>query len=74
MREQADVKTNEALKEEARKVDRAGHPEKWRQPITVKLTTEERDLLHMLCVYHNMNKSALLRFLVLKEAQSVKGG
>lgn len=65
-------KPNGVLKDQAMKIDRAGHPEKWRRPITVKLTIEERDLLQMLCTYHNMNKSSLLRFLVLKEAQSVK--
>jgi hypothetical protein len=55
------------IHEQAKKRKTTRHPENWRKKIMISLGTDDIKRAARLCKRHNMNRSELIRYLLLKD-------
>jgi len=59
----------DSLKEKAKKRKTTSNPENWRKAIAVSLHADDMAMVERLCKRHDMNRSELFRYLLLKESK-----
>ncbi len=62
----------EDLRQKAKKRLTTRQPENWRKQIQISLGNEDIQRAEYLCGHHDMNRSELFRYLMLKEEKRVK--